>query len=351
MRRLRVGVIGAGWWASIAHLPSLAADRRVELAAVGDPDPARGQAAATTFGIPRWTTDVDAMIADDDLDALVVATPHTTHHSLVAAALEAGRHVLGEKPMTTTAADAWDLVAIAERTGRHLAVGLTYQYAATAPRIRRAVREEIGELVVVNAEFSSNAGALYAATGDDSDDPAQPHGSTYADPALSGGGQGQTQLTHLIGGLVWATGRQGRDVSAFMADRGLPVDVVDALAFRLDGDALGVASSTGTTPAGAPVRHRMRLHGTSGVVEWDMLRSSAWIHRAGGESERVECPPDQPSYARTEVARAFVSTVLDEAPNPAPADAAAASVAIIEAAYRSAASGRAEMVTRGTLAG
>lgn len=334
--RLRVGVIGAGWWASIAHLPSLAANPRVELAAVADPTPGRADAAAERFGIPLRFSDVGRFFRESAVDAVVIATPHTTHFPLVSTALANGIHVLVEKPMVTTARDAWALVDQAESTDRVLAVGLTYQYAPAAWRVQEAVQHEIGELVSVNAEFSSNTYGLFSTTDPakaNLDDPTLPHGTTYSDPALSGGGQGHTQLTHLLGGLLWAAGDQATEVAAFMDNRGVPVDVVDALAFRLRGGALCTASSTGTTPAGAPVRHQIRFHGTAGVVEWDMLAAEAWIYREGGSIEHVENPGDRPAYAREEVSRMFAEVVLDGAPNRAPAISAAASVALIEGAY------------------
>lgn len=351
-RQAKLGVIGAGWWATTAHLPSMVLNPQVDLVAVCDPSPVRAQAAAQNFGVPHSYTDVHAMLEAGGLDGVVVATPHTTHYDIVAAALHAGVGVLVEKPMATTAEHAWALVQIAAQTDTMLSVGLTYQYAPAARRVRTAVREEIGELVCVNAEFSSNTFSLFATTDPakaNLDDPARPHGTTYSDPALSGGGQGQTQLTHILGGLLWAAGDQATEVSAFMDNRSLAVDVVDALAFRLAGGALCTTSSTGTTPPGAPVRHRIRFHGTTGVVEWDLLKADAWIYREGGIIEHVEHPVNRPSYAAREVSAAFAALVLGDGPNLAPADYAAASAALIEASYHAASSKRAEPVMQGPL--
>lgn len=156
MTPVRVAVVGAGWWATTVNLPAMARDAGVELVAVCDPDARRARAAASRFDVPRSYDDVAALLGQETgLDAMVVATPHHTHHAIAAAALEAGLHVLVEKPMTTSAADAWDLADRAEQRRRHLVVGLTYQFAPTARRVRQAVREQIGRLVCVNAEFSS----------------------------------------------------------------------------------------------------------------------------------------------------------------------------------------------------
>jgi predicted dehydrogenase len=352
---LRLAMVGAGWWATTVHLPAMARNPEIELVAVCDPSAERARTAASRFDVPRSYDDIGALLRRESesggLDGVVVATPHNTHHPIVAAALEAGVHVLVEKPMTTRAADAWDLVDLAEERRRHLMVGLTYQFAPTAHRVQQAVRDQIGELVCVNAEFSSGTYRLFATadpTQADLDDPSVPHGTTYSDPG-TGGGQGHTQLTHLLGGLLYAVQDQAVEVSGYMANRGLAVDVVDALAFRLGDGALGTASSTGTTPTGAPVRHQIRFHGTVGVVEWDLLRAEAWIHGAEGRTEHVENPVDQPAYHREQVSADFARLVRNGGINPAPADTAAASVSLIEAAYTAARTGRSTPVVQGRL--
>lgn len=338
--RARIAVVGAGWWSSTAHLPGLVADPRAEIVGICDPELGRAQWAAERFGSRAYTS-LEAMLLEERPDGVIVATPHSTHHSIAAAALDAGCHVLIEKPLATTAVDAWELVGLARRRDRILAAGLTYQYAATAPAVRDAVHDGIGELRSVNAEFSSGTLSLFAQTdaAQSSSEAAVPHGITYSDPA-TGGGQAHTQLSHLLGGLLWATGRQAADVAAMTANHGLAVDLVDALAFRLDGGALCVASSTGTTPQGVPPRHRIRFHGTEGMVEWDMLGASAVVHRVGGVVTVLENPPHLPAYGQQRVSQSFVESILDGVPTPAPGRAAAASVSLIEAALLAAGSGR-----------
>ncbi len=350
--RLRFAMVGAGWWAHTAHLPALAADPTIEFIAICDPDPARASAAAQQFGAELAFGDIGAMIGAVEFDCAVVATPHTTHRPIVEQLLRAGVDVLVEKPMTTTAEDAWALVKIAREFGRTLSVGLTYQYAATASAVREIVTDEIGQLACVNAEFSSGTQGLFSTTDPADthlDDPALPHGTTYSDPALSGGGQGQTQLTHLLGNLLWNTGKQATEVFAYMDNRGLAVDVVNALTFRLDGGTLGTATSTGTTPSGSRVRHQIRYHGTRAMVEHDLLKAEAWVYEKGGIIRHIENPDHVPSYGRSQPVPTFARLVRGEIPNPAPADVAAASVSLIEAAYISAAEHRPVVVRRGSI--
>lgn len=345
-------MVGAGWWAHVAHLPALAADPTIELVAACDPDASRANAAAREFGARSAFTDTAAMLDAVEIDCAVVATPHTTHRPIVEQLLRAGVDVLVEKPMTTTAEDAWVLVELSRELGRTLSVGFTYQYAATAARVREIVSNEIGELVCVNAEFSSSTEGLFSTIDPAAahlDDLTRPHGTTYSNPALSGGGQGQTQLTHLLGNLLWNTGKQAVEVFAYMHNRGLAVDVVNALAFRLDGDTIGTATSTGTTPVGSGVRHRIRYHGTRAMVEHDLLKAEAWVFEAGGVIRHIENPDNVPAYARSQPVPTFARLVRGEIANPSPADVAAASVSFIEAAYISAAEHRPVDVRRGSI--
>jgi predicted dehydrogenase len=344
-----MAMIGTGWWATTAHLPSMKSNPRIDLVAVCDPDPTRAAAAALAFDVPQQYSTIESLLEGADVAAVVIATPHTTHFELAAAALRAGVHALVEKPLTTTSDDAWELVRVASERGLVLSVGATYQYADTALRVRAAVREQIGEIVSVNAEFSSGTLSLFQTTELSERvqaDPSVPHGTTYSNPALSGGGQGQTQLTHVLGSVIAMTGQQAVEVFAMMNDCGLAVDVVDGLVFRLEGGALCTASSTGTTPEGVPVRHRVRYHGTLGMVEHDLLLAEAWVFRSGGDIEHIAHSASEPSYAvRAPVAR-FAEQILDGGPDHAPAHLAAAAVSLIDAAYRSAGSAAAHAVAR-----
>jgi hypothetical protein len=183
-------MVGAGWWASVAHLPALHDQRSVDLVTVVDSNPGRVAAAAGSFDIPHQHQTIDAPPESEQLDGIVVATPHSTDFPIVSAALRAGVSVLVDKPLATTADDAWQLVELQRQSGAQLVVGATYQYALSADQVREAVQGMIGDLVSVNAEFSSHAYSIFTTTDPSAanlDVPGLPHGTTYSDPALSGG--------------------------------------------------------------------------------------------------------------------------------------------------------------------
>src|SRR5438309_8956371 len=98
----RIGLVGAGAIAQLAHLPVLAKMRGVQLAAVCDNDGPKARALADRFGVPDAYTDIDDLLASDDLDALVITTPNHLHEPHVLAALAARKHVLCERPLAFT---------------------------------------------------------------------------------------------------------------------------------------------------------------------------------------------------------------------------------------------------------
>lgn len=345
--RPRIAVIGAGWWASTVHVPSLASYDRAELVAVCDANVERAQDVARAHGVAAVCSDVRQLLSEHRPDAVVVATPHVTHHAVAAAALRAGAHVLVEKPLALTAEQAWDLVRIAESHDLHLSVGYTYQYAATASAVRHVVQHEIGELAHVTAEFTSGTVGLFGAATDETDgstNPTVPHPSAYSQ--ANGGGQAHTQVSHVMGMVCWATGREVSEVFAFMDHRGLDVDVTDAICLRFAGGGLGVCGSTGVT-TGAGVRHRAVYSGTEGTVTQDLLRARATLVRHDGTQRHFEVPAAEPAYPTRAVARAFADLIAGRGPNHAPGRDGAAAVACVAAAYASAASGRSERVFAG----
>src|SRR6266511_1376456 len=96
---LRVGVLGAGTWARNAHIPGWQRDRRCEVVSICDVEGERAEAYAEQFGIPTATNDWQALIGRADVDVIDSVTPSQTHYELACAALEAGKHVLCEKPV------------------------------------------------------------------------------------------------------------------------------------------------------------------------------------------------------------------------------------------------------------
>src|SRR4051812_16429792 len=118
-QRLKVGLIGYGYAGKTFHAPLIAAVPDLQLVAVASSDAAKVHADWPDVAVHATAA---ALIARDDLDLVVIATPHDTHHPLSRAALRAGRHVVVDKPFTVTVDEARELAALAGERGRVLSV-------------------------------------------------------------------------------------------------------------------------------------------------------------------------------------------------------------------------------------
>ncbi len=128
-KKVRVGVLGAGAWARFAHLPGYKRDPRCELVAIADPVVERAREFAQEFGIPHVYDSHEALIAREDLDLVDVCTPSATHFELTWAALQAGKHVLCEKPVAYDYRDTRRAAAFARERGLKTKLGFTFRYS------------------------------------------------------------------------------------------------------------------------------------------------------------------------------------------------------------------------------
>jgi predicted dehydrogenase len=152
-RRLRAAVIGTGF-VGPHHVDGIRRAGYADVVALGGTDAARTQARARELGVPRATTDIDSLLSDPDIDVIHICTPNTLHVPLATAALEAGRHVVVEKPLALTSSEADRLVALAERLGRHAAVAFTYRGYPMVRRARQLVADgELGDVRLVHGAY------------------------------------------------------------------------------------------------------------------------------------------------------------------------------------------------------
>ena len=127
--KLRVGVLGAGAWAKAAHLPGYRRDSRCEVVAIADPQLNLAQEAAAMFDIPLVTDDHRKVLERDDIDIIDVCTPSHTHFQLAWEALEAGKHVLCEKPVAYDYRDTLRARDLAGSKGLKTKLGFTFRYS------------------------------------------------------------------------------------------------------------------------------------------------------------------------------------------------------------------------------
>ncbi|KQX46559.1 MULTISPECIES: Gfo/Idh/MocA family protein [unclassified Paenibacillus] len=153
-RIFRIGIIGCGGIANGKHLPSLKKLSNVELVAFCDIVQEKAETAAEKYGskTAKVYEDYKELLQDATIDIVHVLTPNDSHAEIAIAALEAGKHVMCEKPMAKTAADAKRMVETAKRTGKKLTIGYNNRFRPDSQHLKRVCEEgELGEIYFAKA--------------------------------------------------------------------------------------------------------------------------------------------------------------------------------------------------------
>jgi predicted dehydrogenase len=344
--RARIGIIGTGWWATYAHLPSLTTYPAADVVAVADPSPQRLSEAAERFGISRQFADYRSMLDTGELDGVVVATPHATHYRIAVDVLSRGVNLMLEKPMVLRAAEARALVAVAAEHHAQLVIGYPYHFIEQHVRLRDRIAEgALGQVQLASNLFASMVLEYYRAnplayadvfkwqvTG--------PQPTTYSAPSIAGGGQGHLQVTHSAALLLWLTNLQPREVAAFMSNFDVQVDLCDAISVRFDGGAVATLASSGGIPASQSQNQQLeyRIYGSDGYALLDPMAGSCTIYYNDGSTEALPTVPPDGRYPQQATSRHLVDLILagDALPNASPGWIGVRVVELLEAAYRSA---------------
>ena len=344
--KARIAIIGVGWWSTTAHFPALLANPDADLVAVCDRSAEALARATAAFGPIKTYDDYHAMLAAEQLDGVIVATNHTSHYEVAKACLEAGVHVLLEKPMVLEAAHAHALVTLAAEKGRELIVGYPWNYTAITRQARAVMASgKLGAVQLVNVHMASMVIEFYR--GNDQaynsifNYPVTGPGRAYADPKLSGGGQGHLQMTHAAGALFFITGLQADRVSGFMENWEVAVDVIDAINVRFQPangqTALGTFSSTGNLGKGDGGQLTISIYCERGYLRLDQAAGTLDVrHHDGAEARYGPLPPEE-RYPSAATSANLVAVALRQAPNGSPGAMAARVVELLDAAYQSSA--------------
>ena len=154
---VQVGLLGAGAWAQFAHLPGYVRDPRCKVVAIADPVREKAEAFAKEFDIPHVYDSHEALIAHHGIDAVDVCTPSATHFDLSWSALDAGKHVLCEKPVAYDFADTRRAAALAASKGLKTKLGFTFRYSPGMRYMKSLIDEGfIGEPFIFNG-FEQNS--------------------------------------------------------------------------------------------------------------------------------------------------------------------------------------------------
>jgi len=221
MSMLRVGILGGGWPGQ-RHAEGFAASGVWQVAAIADADPERRNALADASRADPVAS-AEALFARDDLDAVVIALPTFLHHSMVLAALAAGKHVLCEKPPALNATEAAAMAEAAARHGRVLGFGLQRRAMFSSIAAQALIDEGgLGEIYHARAVYTRPWGAPKGA------------GGWFRDPAKAGGGPLIDIGIHVLDLAWYLMGRpQAVAASGAVHDRAAQTSPVESSAFGL----------------------------------------------------------------------------------------------------------------------
>jgi predicted dehydrogenase len=326
MDTVRVLVIGVGGITRYRHIPELEKVAEAQIVGLVDPAQSALQAAVAAFpnlaAVPTFADHRQALAAVE-ADAAVIASPHSQHLEQGTECIEAGLHVLMEKPFVVGGANAARLIACAQHHRRHLAIAYQRHVEGAYRYLHDLVRE--GELGTIRSIAAYQAQRWLALT----------PGTWRQDPAISGGGQLNDSGSHLLDAILWITGLQPESVSAQIDARGTEVDIDSSLIVRFHGGALASILVAGS--ASIDWWEDISLAGDRGMALY--RNGQLWVARAG-EHMPVCVPPEQIPPSST-LARDFVDLILGRVAAPAAPAAGALMVArLTEAAWRSAAIGQ-----------
>ncbi|CAM5763836.1 hypothetical protein LMIY3S_00945 [Labrys miyagiensis] len=346
-RKARIGVIGAGWWAAVNHIPVLKANPDCEIVAVNRFGTEELKELQQAFDIPLGFEDWRRMLDEVPMDGVVIASPHTFHHEHAAAALARGCHVVVEKPLTTSAGDARDLVRRAIDARREIIVPTGWNFKDWAEKARELVQDgEIGEVQHAVLQMASALEDLLAGR------PMQeteghmfrPPASTWADPKRAGG-YGWGQLVHALGLFFRVTELEASEVFAATGKSSAGVDYYDSAVLRFVNGATAAISGAATVPKHRGFQIDLRLFGSEGMLLLDIERERLEVRRRDGRDTVVPMAPGEGGYSCEAPLATLVDLCLGRpVANRSPGHTGMRAVEVLDALYRSAASGRMEAV-------
>jgi len=322
---VRWGVLSTASVAREKVIPGIQRADRCRVVAIASRDPARAVEVAGQTGIPRAHGSYEALLADPTVDAVYIPLPNHLHAEWGVAAARAGKHVLCEKPLALTSADAERMIEVAEAEGVRLMEAFMYRLHPSWIAVRELVTSgRIGRLMAVQSWFSYF-----------NDDPANIRNiRAFGGGALYDIGCYSVNLSRMLFG-----GEPTRVEASILRD---PASGVDIVASGLLEFAAGVATFTCSTRAEDD--QRVHVYGTDGRISIDIPFNippdrPTRIHVSHGGEPPVHPATETITFDSADPysveAAAFAAAILDGRPTPVPPQDAVANLRVIEQLFRS----------------
>jgi len=326
-RLLKVGIIGCGGNGR-SHLARLAAIEGVEIVGIADPSPKARAAAREVAGqadLPSFRSHQN-LLRQAAPDAVLISTPHTLHYQQIIDSLTAGCHVLCEKPMICSCAEARGVIKKVKQTG--LVMGISYQRHLQPPYMycRQAiVSGEIGRVHFVSCLQSQN---WYALT----------HGTWRRVLELAGGGQLNDSGSHLLDIVLWMSGLQPQSAFAYIDNLDTQVDILTAMSVKCES---GVLCNFSVVGHSVSFVEDITIWGEEGILA--IRGADVYQWDAAGKQKKVSVR-NMPTGSSPD--ENFIGAIRGAQEIAAPPECGLAVIQLTEAVWRSAKSGKPESVAK-----
>jgi predicted dehydrogenase len=266
-KALKAALVGVGVAGQVGHIPAWKKLEHVELVALCDRDLEKATRVAQRFGIPTATSNFEDILGDPEIDLVDVCTPNFLHAPLTIAALESGKHVLVERPIARTAAEAEKMVKAAEKADRHLACALSHRFREDTKILKRFVdRGELGDV------FYSKTGWLRQRTDWRTEEWRQ-------QKSVSGGGVLMDLGVQMLDLALHVLGNPKVESVSASAHRAGKAEVEDSLVALLRLEGVGVLNLEVTWGLLMEKDFAyLNLFGQSGAALWNPLRIHKGMH-------------------------------------------------------------------------
>lgn len=330
MKKLKLGIVGCGDIAGFTALVSRLVPQ-VQLSACCDINAERAQLFAKRHRIPEVFTDYSEMLEKADFDAVYLAVPHNFHYEMILSAVEAGKPVFVEKPVTRTLAEGKKLVDPV--AGQKVGVNYQYRYDKGCYALARAVQTgALGKVHSIRINIPWHRKQIYF-------DGAPWHKTI----TQAGGGTLITQGSHFLDIALWALGEDPVSAVGFTKSTGFDVEVdtlTHGIVETMGGTLISITSSMVAASQQAVI---IEVYGKQGTARYRNipLPSVKFI----GARVRKEHPPEWGVHALHRSLSGFANWVLTDKPYLVPAHEALPVLAAVDGIYRSVKSSCRENIT------
>ena len=301
MNKAKIGVIGAGWWATEFHIPHLKQRQDVELVSVCKIEKDELKFVKEKFGFKHASTNYVEMLDMETLDGVVIASPHFAHFENIKAALSRGCHVLVEKPMTTNTKDALEVSILLEEKKVELLTPYGFNWNPLMLKAEEFIQSGIiGKIQHVDSSFSSSLVDLFKGVplSESDEHTFQPKASTWSDPSKAGG-YGWGQLSHMFAGVYKITKLTPEKVFCLSVPSPTGVDYTDAISLRFKEGATGAFSGSAFVPKGYDGGYNITVHGDQGALflDFEINRERLLVRTNNGKEIFEDAQPGSGTQA------------------------------------------------------